>query len=54
MKYSIERTGKNTFVMTTEHGNRVAVVCREEDNPEVEDIVLNNLMIAYEERIQNN
>ena len=51
MNYTIERIGENKAVVNMENGVEVTIIFRKEDNPDIEDIVTNNLMMSYEQRI---
>lgn len=53
MNYTIKRIADNKAVMNMENGVEVTIVFREEDNPDIENIVTNNLMISYEARIKD-
>ena len=53
MNYTIKRIDKNKAVMEMENGRKVTIIFRKEDNPDIEDIVTNNLMMSYEQRIKN-
>lgn len=52
MNYTMKRTEKNVVIMTTDKGNTVKIVFRKEDNPDIEDIVTDNLLTSYELRIK--
>lgn len=52
MNYTIKRIDKNKAIMEMENGSRIMLIFRNEDNPEIEDIVTNNLMMSYEQRIK--
>jgi hypothetical protein len=54
MKYKIKRTAENVVVMETDKGNKVTIVFQKEDNPNIEDIVTNNLLMSYEKRLKEN
>lgn len=54
MNYTIKRIGENKAVMDMENGSKVTIIFREEDNPDIEDIVTNNLMMSYEQRMKAN
>lgn len=49
----IKRIAENVVVMTTDKGNTIKLVFRKEDNPDIENIVTDNLLISYERRIRN-
>lgn len=51
MNYTIERIGENKAVVNMENGVEVTIIFRKEDNTDIEDIVTNNLMMSYEQRI---
>ena len=52
MNYTIKRVDENKAVMEMEDGSKVTIIFREEDNPDIEDIVTNNLMMSYEQRMK--
>ena len=52
MNYMIKRIDKNKAIMEMENGSRITLIFRDEDNPDIEDIVTNNLMMSYEQRIK--
>ena len=52
MNYTIKRIDKNKAIMEMENGSRITLTFRKEDNPEIEDIVTNNLMMSYEQRMK--
>ena len=49
----IKRIAENVAVMTTDKGNTIKIVFRKEDNPDIENIVTDNLLMSYERRIRN-
>lgn len=49
----IKRIAENVVVMTTDKGNTIKIVFRKEDNPDIENIVTDNLLMSYERRIRN-
>lgn len=51
MNYSIKRIDENKAVMEMDNGSKVIIIFKKEDNPDIEDIVTNNLMMSYEQRI---
>lgn len=53
MNYIIKRINENKAVMEMENGSKVIIIFKKEDNPDIEDIVTNNLMMSYEQRIKN-
>lgn len=53
MKYKLKRILENVVVAETDTGNRVTIIFQKEDNPDIEDIVTNNLLMSYEQRIKN-
>lgn len=53
MDYKLKRILENVVVMETDTGNRVTIIFQKEDNPDIEDIVTNNLLMSYEQRIKN-
>ena len=54
MNYIIKRIEENKVVMEIENGSKVTIIFRKEDNTDIEDIVTNNLMMSYEQRIRDN
>ena len=52
MNYTIKRIDENKAAMEMEDGSKVTIIFREEDNPDIEDIVTNNLMMSYEARMK--
>ena len=52
MKHKFLHIADNVVEMETENGNHVKIVFSEEDNPEIENIVTNNIMMSYEQRIR--
>lgn len=52
MNCIIKRIDDNKAVMEMENGSRIMITFRKEDNPDIEDIVTNNLMMSYEQRIK--
>lgn len=52
MNYTLKKTAENVAVMETENGCSVTIVFKKEDNPDIEDIVTNNLMMSYEQRMR--
>ena len=52
MNYMIKRIDKNKAIMEMENGSRITLIFRDEDNPDIEDIVTNNLMMSYEDRMK--
>ena len=53
MNYKLKRILENVVVVETDTGNRVTIIFQKEDNPDIEDIVTNNLLMSYEQRIKN-
>ncbi|HJF39969.1 MAG TPA: hypothetical protein K8V91_03515 [[Clostridium] spiroforme] len=53
MNYIIKRIEEDKAVMEMENGSKVTIIFRKKDNPDIEDIVTNNLMMSYEQRIIN-
>lgn len=53
MNYTIKRIDENRAVMEMYNGSKVIIIFKKEDNPDIEDIVTNNLMMSYEQRIKN-
>ena len=54
MKYTMQRTGENAAEMKTENGCCIRIIFDKEYNTEVENIITNNLLMSYEQRIRNN
>lgn len=52
--YEITRVDENTVTYTTEDGSNVTLRFREEDNPDIEGIITENLLSSYERRIREN
>ena len=52
--YEITRIDENTVKYTTEDGSNVTLRFRKEDNPDIEDIITENLLSSYERRISEN
>ena len=52
MNYTIKRIDENKAVMKMENGSKVIIIFKKEDNPDIEDIVTNNLMMSYEQRMK--
>ena len=52
MNYTIKRMDENKAVMEMDNGSKVVIIFRKEDNPDIEDIVTNNLMMSYEQRMK--
>ena len=46
-----KRIANNIFELTTRRGDIVTIHFTEEDNPDIEDIVTDNLLTSYERRI---
>lgn len=54
MNYTIKRIDENKAIMEMENGSKVIIIFKKEDNPDIEDIVTNNLMMSYEQRMKAN
>ena len=52
MNYTIKRIDKNKAIMEMENESKITLIFREADNPDIEDIVTNNLMMSYEARMK--
>ena len=52
MNYTIKRIDENKAVMEMENGSKVTIIFKKEDNLDIEDIVTNNLMMSYEQRMK--
>ena len=46
-----KRIADNIFELTTRRGDVVTIHSTEKDNPDIEDIVTDNLLTSYEKRI---
>lgn len=53
MNYTMKRTEENVVVIKTDKGNTITLVFQKEDNPDIEDIITDNLLTSYEKRIKN-
>lgn len=53
MDYTLKRLNKNIVIMELENKTKIIVRFREEDNPDIEDIITNNLMMSYEQRMKD-
>lgn len=53
MDYILKRLDKNIVIMELENKTKIIVRFREEDNPDIEDIITNNLMMSYEQRMKD-
>lgn len=49
----IKRIAETVVVMTIDKGNAIKIVFRKEYNPDIENIVTDNLLMSYERRIRN-
>ena len=52
MQYDLKKVSENVYTTVTEEGYKVTFKFLSEDNPDIEDIVTDNLMTAYERRIK--
>lgn len=52
LNHEMERIDANTVVMTTPRGEKVTLHFQPEDNPDIENIITDNLLISYERRIK--
>ena len=52
MNYTIKRIDENRAVMEMYNGSKVIIIFKKEDNTDIEDIVTNNLMMSYEQRMK--
>lgn len=52
MDYIMRRVSENVVLMKTGNGCTVKIKFRKEDNPDIENIVTENLLTSYERRIQ--
>lgn len=53
MDYTLKRLDKNIVIMELENKTKIIIRFREEDNPDIEDIITNNLMMSYEQRMKD-
>ena len=53
MDYTLKRLNKNIVIMELENKTKIIIRFREEDNPDIEDIITNNLMMSYEQRMKD-
>lgn len=53
MDYTLKRMDKNIVIMELENKTKIIIRFREKDNPDIEDIVTNNLMMSYEQRLKD-
>lgn len=53
MDYTLKRMDKNIVIMELENKTKIIIRFREKDNPDIEDIVTNNLMMSYEQRMKD-
>lgn len=54
MSSVIHRVAENVVKMKKKNGCTVTIKFRKEDNPDIENIVIENLLTSYERRIMNN
>ena len=52
MYYDMKRVDKDTVKVTTEEGNIITIHFKTEDNPDIEDIVTDNLLTSYDKRLK--
>lgn len=52
LNYEMERIDADTVVMTTERGEMVTLHFQPKDNPDIENIITDNLLTSYERRIK--
>ncbi len=52
MSYTMQRIAENVVIMKTDNGCSVKIIFRKEDNPDIENIVTENLLTSYERRIR--
>ncbi len=48
----VERIDETTAILTTEKGYKATIHFLKEDNPDIENIVTDNLLTSYERRIK--
>lgn len=53
MRCEFKKISDTEVIMNTEKGNRVKIIFSENDNYEVEDIITNNLLTSYEQRMKD-
>lgn len=54
MSFVIQRAAENVVKMKMQNGCTVTIKFRKEDNPDIENVVTENLLTSYERRIMNN
>ena len=52
MNYIIKRVSENKVIMEMENGIKVTITFRACENPDIENIVTDNLMTSYERRMK--
>ena len=52
MDFILKRIDENKAVMEMDNGSKVIIIFKKKDNPDIEDIVTNNLMMSYEQRMK--
>lgn len=52
LNYEMERVDATTVIMTTERGEKVTLHFQPEDNPDIENIITDNLLTSYGRRIR--
>lgn len=52
MNYTMRKTAANIVVMEMENKTKITIRFKERDNPDIENIVTDNLMMSYERRIK--
>ena len=52
LNYEMEIVDATTVIMTTERGEKVTLHFQPEDNPDIENIITDNLLTSYERRIK--
>ena len=52
LNYEMEKVDATTVVMMTKRGEKVTLHFQPEDNPDIENIITDNLLTSYERRIK--
>lgn len=52
MNYAMQRMSENIVLIRTDNGCNIKIKFREKDNPDIENIVTDNLLTSYERRIK--
>lgn len=54
MDYIIKRIDENKAVMEMENVSKITIIFKKEDNSDIENIVTNNLIMSYGQRMKAN